>query len=149
MAKKTASTTEPDAGEIPIRCGKAAQSDRDRVNVIGNGNRLRLIVYPSEPLLAHMHDWSYVGASFMYNEGSICGLKLTKAGGGFALRKVAGRRPHLHIPLDAVAVDGISDPEPDVLGGIEGTIADDGAVMFALPSVIEGSHKRHFTISRT
>lgn len=80
----------------------------------------------------------FVGASFMYNGNSICGLKLRQAGGGFSLRKGNGRRPHLYIPLDSVVADGVSDPQPDELGDIEGDIADDDAVMFALPRVIEG-----------
>ena len=146
MSKKP---TMPDVGEIPIPYGKKAVQ-LDHVSVIGNGKTLQLIVYPNEQLLAHMRDWRFVGAAFTYNGSAIDGLKLTKADSGFNMRKVDGRRAHLYIPLEAVAVDSIGDPDPDELGDIKGTtVTDDDAVVFALPKVIAGSSKRHFRISRT
>jgi hypothetical protein len=150
MTKKTTNTVQLDEGEIPIRYGKTADQ-LDRVSIIGkNGKELRLIVYPGEPLLAHMHDWHHVGASFTYYGVSIRGLKLTKAERGFSLRKgQPSRRTHLYITLDDVAVEGVSGPEPDELGDVQGSIANDNAVMFALPKVIEGSQRWYYRISRT
>lgn len=95
MSKKTTGPRQPDEGEIPIPYGKKAVQ-LDHVSVIGKGKQF--IVYPSEPLLAHMRDWRFVNASFKHNGSSICGLKLTKAERGFSLRKrQPGRRTHLYI----------------------------------------------------
>jgi hypothetical protein len=50
--------------------------------------------------------------------------------------------------VNVVVADRVSEPPPDELDDIVGTIANDDTVLFALPRVIEGSRRRHFRISR-
>ena len=91
-----------------------------------------------------MSNWNRVGAAFVYNGREISGIKLTRAERGFALRKIDARRPHVHISLRGVSIEGVDNPEPGELGVIVGTIVDDDTVMLALPSVIGGSDRRFF-----
>jgi hypothetical protein len=135
--------------------GKGQKGDRrDRANIVGIGESLRLVLYPREELLPHMGDWRFARAKWVPNEnGEIIGIMLMKAErGGFSVRRREHQRLHLHLPLTDVTINTVDHHDGDDGDGVIGRIEGDG-IAFTLPKVIAGSGRycggKHFKITRS
>jgi hypothetical protein len=149
MSKKLASAPD-EVIEIPVTFGgKGRIADhRDRVGIMVDRGTHRLSLSLRAENHPHVADWRYCGATFLSNgTGEITGVKLTKAGRGFSVRRSSDRRPKFIIALMDVTVTPVvdhgGDDDNDVVSTIEGE-----AVVFTLPRVIKGKYQS-FKLSRS